>query len=337
VRVRRKKNADVRVPTEVVVKDCGLIPAVLTVDAVTHNWMPKEGSGLTPELERDVPAAFRFWEAASREDASQTRRALVESGLFKSANLLCVNGQTRRIVHKIFLPDEEITTPETMLAAPLSDAQLGACVVPEARSAYEAGTCEITKLDSLDAKWVVAFVDSAASRAELAKSNVSMFTFATRPGILFATNGSIAPNPHVDVVEVRSEQELVKRATSHDIRLIKSSSSEERFVLGIVLEPDVVDSQQDTYSAEEVRKAAHAFMADFAQVGLQHADVVTGKVSILESWIAPVDFTVGEEVVKAGTWVMGYRVKDDAIWEKVKSGALTGLSIGGSAIRTPIV
>ena len=34
-------------------------------------------------------------------------------------------------------------------------------------------------------------------------------------------------------------------------------------VLGIVLEPEVVDAQGDIYTAEEIRAAAHRFMEDF--------------------------------------------------------------------------
>ena len=46
-------------------------------------------------------------------------------------------------------------------------------------------------------------------------------------------------------------------------RLVKGiDPNDERFVLGIVLEPEVVDAQGDIYSAEEIRAAAHRFMED---------------------------------------------------------------------------
>jgi DNA adenine methylase len=58
-------------------------------------------------------------------------------------------------------------------------------------------------------------------------------------------------------------------------------------------------------------------------------------VKILECYITPVEFTIGEVHVKKGTWIMAVRVIDDALWESVKTGDLTGFSIGGSARRVP--
>jgi len=117
------------------------------------------------------------------------------------------------------------------------------------------------------------------------------------------------------------------------ISLLKAE--DERYVLGVVLEPETKDSQGDVYSAEEIRKAAHNFMAEFQNVGLMHRRLVNGKVQILESFLAPVAFSVGKEKVKKGTWLLGTRVLDADLWAAVKDRKLTGYSIGGSAIRRP--
>jgi DNA adenine methylase len=111
--------------------------------------------------------------------------------------------------------------------------------------------------------------------------------------------------------------------------------NDERFVLGIVLEPEVVDAQGDIYSAEEIRAAAHRFMEDFGGLGLMHRLRVNGQVKVLESYLAPTDFTIGELAVRKGTWLLAVRVLSDELWERVKSGDLTGFSIGGSARRVP--
>jgi len=110
-------------------------------------------------------------------------------------------------------------------------------------------------------------------------------------------------------------------------------AEDEHYVLGVVLEPDVVDAQKDVYSAAEVRDAAHRYMAEFQNRGLMHKELVNNKVDILESFIAPADFTVGSQSVKKGTWIMAVRVKDAKLWNECKSGGLTGFSIGGSANR----
>ena len=120
------------------------------------------------------------------------------------------------------------------------------------------------------------------------------------------------------------------------IPLIKGADpADERYVLGVVLEPDAVDAQGDIYSADEVRKAAHLFMQEFGGIGLQHQMRVNGQVKVLESYLAPNDFKVGEATIRKGTWLLAVRVLSDPLWELVKSGRLTGFSIGGSARRVP--
>lgn len=120
------------------------------------------------------------------------------------------------------------------------------------------------------------------------------------------------------------------------VPLIKNvDPGDERFVLGIVLEPEVVDAQGDIYSAEEIRRAAHLFMEEFGGLGLMHSMPVNGDVKILESYVSPVDFTLGDTTVRKGTWLLAVRILSDALWELVKVGWLTGFSIGGSARHAP--
>lgn len=119
-------------------------------------------------------------------------------------------------------------------------------------------------------------------------------------------------------------------------KLVKGiDPSDERFVLGIVLEPEVVDAQGDIYSADEIRQAAHRFMEEFGGLGLMHRLAVNDQVKVLESYVAPVDFEIAGVPVKKGTWLLGVRVLSDELWEQVKDGKLTGFSIGGSARRVP--
>lgn len=128
--------------------------------------------------------------------------------------------------------------------------------------------------------------------------------------------------------------------SKRDVRLIKSEDDpgkpkgERQFVLGIVLEPEVRDSQGDIYSADEVEEAAHDFMASSQKVGLMHKQLLDGA-TVVESYIAPVDMEIDGEVVKKGTWLMGIHVSNETVWADIKAGRLTGLSIGGSALRVP--
>jgi DNA adenine methylase len=118
------------------------------------------------------------------------------------------------------------------------------------------------------------------------------------------------------------------------VPLIKDvDPADERFVLGIVLEPEVVDAQGDIYSSAEVRQAAHRFMEEFGGLGLMHGMRVNGQVKVLESYVSPMDFAVGEVAVRKGTWLLAVRILSEALWDQVKKGELTGFSIGGSARR----
>jgi len=124
-------------------------------------------------------------------------------------------------------------------------------------------------------------------------------------------------------------------ASIFEKRIPLLKTGEERYVLGIVLEPETVDAQQDIYSAAEVREAAHTFMQKYRNVGLMHQGLVNEKVKILESYLAPVAFTLDGTQVRKGTWLLAERILDDDLWAQIKSGELTGLSIGGSAVRNP--
>jgi len=58
-------------------------------------------------------------------------------------------------------------------------------------------------------------------------------------------------------------------------------------------------------------------------------------VKVLESYLAPTDFAVGDVSVRRGTWMLAVRVLSDELWDRVKGGDLTGFSIGGTARRLP--
>ncbi len=111
---------------------------------------------------------------------------------------------------------------------------------------------------------------------------------------------------------------------------------ERRLLLGIVLEPDIVDSQGDTYSADEIEKTAHLYMVEFQNIGLQHKGFVNHRVRLVESFIAPAAMSIAGTTISAGTWLMKVRVEDDELWQAVLDGKLTGFSIAGFARRTAV-
>jgi hypothetical protein len=127
------------------------------------------------------------------------------------------------------------------------------------------------------------------------------------------------------------------------------TADEERYVLGVVMEPDEVDTQGHTETAATIRKAQQAWMEAYRTGGeaghftVQHARTKDGKVlnsddkfAVLECYIQKSDETYEGQSLKAGSWMMAERVLDDEMWSAIKNGEITGFSIGGTAVVNPL-
>ena len=123
-----------------------------------------------------------------------------------------------------------------------------------------------------------------------------------------------------------------------DIQVIKLEH-EQRVVRGVVLEPDVVDAQNDIMTSGEIEKAAHGFMVEVQRgngaIDDSHDEAPADAV-IVESFLAPVEFVEGDQTIRKGSWVLAVKVFDDELWQSVKSGDRTAFSIHGRAERVPV-
>jgi len=125
-----------------------------------------------------------------------------------------------------------------------------------------------------------------------------------------------------------------RQRVSISIPIVKVAK-EERYIMGIVMIPEVADAHGEVTSAEEIRQAAHKFLARGPKIGYQHSET-PGGLTLLESYIAPVDFALGTRKIVKGTWLMAVRVDNDKIWKEVKDGTITGFSIEGYARKVPV-
>ncbi len=123
-----------------------------------------------------------------------------------------------------------------------------------------------------------------------------------------------------------------------DIQVIKLEH-EQRVVRGVVLEPDVVDAQDDMMTSGEIEKAAHGFMVEVQRgngaIDADHDEVPADAV-VVESFLAPVEFVEGDQTIRKGSWVLAVKVFDEELWLSVKSGDRTAFSIHGRAERVPV-
>lgn len=141
-------------------------------------------------------------------------------------------------------------------------------------------------------------------------------------------NQVLRPVSKIEKIEVKKpprEAEVEK-----NIELVPVEKGDEQIVYGIVYEPDTVDAQGDKASADEIKKAAYAYMENAQAFKVMHKGKKV-KVKILENYIAPVDFTIAKRKVKKGSWVLVTRVLDKKLWQEIKAGNLTGYSMAGRA------
>lgn len=125
----------------------------------------------------------------------------------------------------------------------------------------------------------------------------------------------------------------MENATQRIYTPITKVDTEKRLVYGPVLVPETFDSQDHIISVDEIEKSAHEFLALFniyTGMGVMHEELNADIIPV-QSFIAPVDYTLGDEEIKKGTWMLVSKVLDDDIWQQVKDGELRGYSIGGKA------
>ena len=131
--------------------------------------------------------------------------------------------------------------------------------------------------------------------------------------------------------EAEARLARMKRFRKDYVVKIAAVEEEKKIVYSVVLEPDEVDFHGDTVSVDEIEEAAH---------GYAMSPMVVGEGHLREAKARPVEtFIHNPEVVKdvkPGSWVMAVKINDDALWEMVKNGELTGFSIGATARRVAV-
>jgi cation transport regulator ChaB len=155
----------------------------------------------------------------------------------------------------------------------------------------------------------------------------------------------------IDDVLVRKELdkalgdgEVVK--ITKEVNILKSTGTLRKgLVYGIVYAPDDTDTHGDHTSAEEIENAAHEFLPSALKNGVDgwtdinhKEDVKTAKIDeqavvVVESYIAPCDFKVGEEPVKKGSWLVVSKVRDTDLIKRIESDEITGYSLEGYASK----
>jgi len=91
-----------------------------------------------------------------------------------------------------------------------------------------------------------------------------------------------------------------------------------------------LDTHEEYMTAPEIKKAAHKYMkrSNMHSIDEQHNLEVAKDVYVVESWI----IKNGDELFPkdVGGWAVCIKVENDEVWEKIKKGEYTGLSLYGT-------
>ena len=131
------------------------------------------------------------------------------------------------------------------------------------------------------------------------------------------------------------DEDTLTPSTS-DITILKADV-EKRIVYGIAYPaqpPGWSDSQGDWIAADEIEKAAHAYLMNSRRYDIQHARTAEPEEAIVvESYLAPVDFTLNDHLITKGSWVVATYFPSATLWQDIKAGLIKGYSIKGKALR----
>ena len=123
--------------------------------------------------------------------------------------------------------------------------------------------------------------------------------------------------------------------TDDDKRLVFGWASISITVDGEQLE----DRQHDMIDPEDLEEAAYEYVLNFRDTGEEHISSMRKKGKLVESCVFTAEkqkaIGIPEGTLPIGWWI-GFKIEDDAAWERVKNGTYRMFSIEGKANREPV-
>ena len=159
----------------------------------------------------------------------------------------------------------------------------------------------------------------------------------------------------------RTTGERSSHSTFSTTVIIKSidKSEKEWIIYGVAMEPTAVgglskdgagfqgdisslDSHNQFTTESEVRKAMIGFMEALAKTkgepnNIQHKKGLVPQTAIIENFQAPVDYELNNQPVLKGSWVMGIKIYEPSVRKAIENGDITGFSIEGKGILSPVI
>lgn len=119
-----------------------------------------------------------------------------------------------------------------------------------------------------------------------------------------------------------------------DRLVLREDRKWEQVVFAEVLVPDVVNSYGDVYTREAIVEFAYEFARQGYGLDIDHDNVdVTGtKYYVAESFIA----RDGDPDFIDGSWVVGVKVTDSELWQRILDGEINGFSFEAEVSMQPV-
>ena len=130
----------------------------------------------------------------------------------------------------------------------------------------------------------------------------------------------------------------------HNDFAIMKSDDDKRLIFGwasVAIRKDgtqVVDHENDMIDPEDLEPAVYDYVLEYRDGGERHNPNLRKKARMVESVIFTKEkmkaMGIPEGTVPEGWWI-GFKVDDDAAWDKIKKGIYKAFSIEGTAFREP--
>jgi hypothetical protein len=126
-----------------------------------------------------------------------------------------------------------------------------------------------------------------------------------------------------------------------------SINEEQRMLYSPAMKPGILIPRIDemtrekyfvTFKPETIKVMSQRFLIEKRtdKTNYEHSDQKFGGVYLVESWIVDGEqdkaYSMGysKQDVPLGTWMVGYRIDNDEVWDMIKQGKVKGLSIEGN-------
>ena len=122
-----------------------------------------------------------------------------------------------------------------------------------------------------------------------------------------------------------------RQGVFHKIESLYGADDGYHYVEGVVYSPLQVDTDWDSMTAIDVKRMAHDFLSSglVDEIDVMHDQSKSGA-EVVESFIA----RKGDDYPE-GAWILGVRLKDGPLWEKINKGELNGFSVEVNAYKVP--